>query len=169
MYAHYRSSTVSTLDAVFVLPSPNESVSDLSLEFTLLEGSELTSFVSDSEISLSEQSAPTPSFVPTVLTIYPRRIRLLAFFASLLAVDETTLHLLEQPPSHLQSPLFPGPPLTHPGVEPDAQDSQHGLFRLLSHRPRIFKDIPDSNLNFAFAVVSPFHIVQSCTKTLLRP
>jgi hypothetical protein len=142
MYAHYRSSTVSTLDAVFVLPSPNESVSDLSLEFTLLEGSELTSFVSDSEISLSEQSAPTPSFVPTVLTIYPQRIWLLAFFASLLAVDETTLHLLEQPPSHSQSPLFPGPPLTHPGVEPDAQDLQHGL---LSHRPRIFKDIPDSS------------------------
>ncbi|KAJ6477404.1 hypothetical protein C8R47DRAFT_1323368 [Mycena vitilis] len=136
MYATYprRVSSAAPEQSLLIFPDPNESLSDLS-EFTLLEGSSVTSFGwSDSDISLPQQPAAAPSPSPTIVTVYPRRaVPLLGFFAALLAIDDTTLHLLEH--SHpTQSPLFAGPALTQPGIEQDTPDTQHGLFRLLTQR-----------------------------------
>ncbi|KAJ7675789.1 hypothetical protein DFH06DRAFT_1317934 [Mycena polygramma] len=143
MYATYprRVSPAAPVQSLLIFPDPNESLSDLS-EFTLLEGSSVTSFGwSDSDISLPQQPAAAPSPSPTIVTVYPRRtIPLLGFFAALLAIDDATLHLLEHSHS-TQSPLFTGPALTQPGIEQDTPDTQHGLFRLLTPRSGVLRAI----------------------------
>ncbi|KAJ7672793.1 hypothetical protein B0H17DRAFT_1208656 [Mycena rosella] len=136
-----------------VFPSPPLSSLSDSSEFTLLEGS-ASSFVwsdlDDESLShsqseshpVSESSSSTspppvlraPIADVAVDTPAQQPVPLLAFVASLLAVDHTTIQLLADP-AHPppDSPLFPGPPLApaHPTPDADPPDTQHGLFRLL--------------------------------------
>lgn len=119
---------------LLVFPSPNASVSDVS-EFTLLEGSSSSFVWSDDDIIESPVQHSRPASPPPhPALVYRRPVPLLAFIASLLAVDDATRQLLEHP-SHCSS-LFPGPALAPPAPEADTPDTQHGLFRLLRHRRR---------------------------------
>ncbi|KAJ7134658.1 hypothetical protein C8R44DRAFT_771084 [Mycena epipterygia] len=157
-------SNVADEPVLLVFPSPNVSLSDISdSQFTLLEGSSDSFLWSDSEVS-TPQHPPAPPATPQPV-LYPRRIPLLAFWASLLAIDDATLHLLAHPRTH--SPLFPGPPLAHPDADPD---TQHGLLRL-GRRRRALEDgmavAFDSVFVPANPFVSPFHLVHSWAKTLL--
>lgn len=154
-------------DPLLLFPSPNVSLSDISdSQFTLLEGSSDSSLLwSDSEVSTPQPPrTPSPPATPQPV-LYPRRIPLLAFWSSLLAIDDATLHLLTHPPTH--SPLFPGPPLSHSDADPD---TQHGLVRL-GHRHRALEDGMAVAFDSAFVpanpFVSPFQLVHSWVKALL--
>lgn len=150
----------------------SEAQSDSDAEFTLLEGSSLASdsFAwSSSEISIGRERRESTrnNASPSAAIVARRPLPLMAFFAYLLAAEDATLRLIEHP-HPTDSPLFPGPPLAHPASEVQSPDTQHGLFRLLGHRPRALRDGDDSAFvpPNAFAS-SPFHILCSWVEALL--
>ncbi|EJC98488.1 uncharacterized protein FOMMEDRAFT_143259 [Fomitiporia mediterranea MF3/22] len=74
-------------------------------------------------VSLSAHDAPAAPARPT-----PYRLPLLAFFSSLLVIDDTTLHLLTRPSHPHTSPLFPGSRLHSIDDNDTILDEKHVLF-----------------------------------------